>query len=197
MSIILPYKDLSEDRKIKYISPKGEFICSNQFHEQIAKSYLIGGDGYLGKLMNGADDSFFTNLSLEQCQKLRDWINEHQKNESFMYMWSDFMVSELKFDRTNTTPSDMYTSSRWPTTSCKIPFERFYNYYLMDEKIDYWGLGILEADENNNAILALEYLLEMNFITASEFRKNQDLYEEIKTLKRSFPNTEDRIKFFK
>ena len=196
MSIILPYKNLKEDENIKFISPKGEFLRDSSIHEDIAVSYLIGGRENVRNFMSGSD-IFARNLSSEQCQKLRNWINERINRDAYRYMWADFMVTELKFDRTNTTQSDMYECSKWPTTACSVPFERFYNYYLMDESVDFIGLGVLKADETNEALIGLDYLLETKIITASEFKKNQDLFEEIKILKRSFPQKEDRIKFFK
>ncbi len=194
MAIILPYKDYSENQSIKFIAPDGKSIITSDIHEEYACSYLMRGYGNLDLFRSGKNDSFFTNLTSEQCDQLRKWIGEKAKISDITYMYSDFLISKCGYDMVNSSYSTIYQQRKNITTANPLLVERFYNYFLMDEEIDILGIGTVDLEW---AQPALEYGASLKFVNAIQLRKNLDLLEELKELKKIEPNKEKRKQYFK
>ena len=135
MSIILPYKDLKNIEGAKFMLPNGELLITSSNHEEFAKSYLFWDEFHRKILLEGKHDDFFPNLSHEECEKLRKYYKDRVQQGSinpfaisqgiFNYLFTDFMVKELKVDMINPTQNDMYSNISNIKSGSPVIFKRF------------------------------------------------------------------------
>lgn len=148
MSIILPYDERLEHTSCAFITPYGDTLIINGKHEPFARTYCLGPDyDYLTGARIGpiqshivfllakdeyerqvhSVDAFSTSkLCMKDLEKLKVWLNTHNGNNTY----SDFLVYALSFDKVEKKVKKLITST------AVDPHIRFFNYYLMDWRIE-------------------------------------------------------------
>lgn len=156
MSKIIPYNDKVGYSDGGFISPNGEIILVNH-HEIYANEYCYGKDyDFLRQIKYNRScydfedfkkDYNFTGsredidvfasskLTKEQLILLKKWLEKRERLTKGIL--SDFMTYVLKFDKIETVKRTAIT------TTSDEPYTRFYNYYLMDWKIDSYRPAII------------------------------------------------------
>ncbi len=158
-TLILPYNQELLRSDGGYFKPSGEIVFTNGTHERWARKYCEGdryeslkrlsmislGDAYLDEYWEvykkeknytgrrqDIDVYESRNLSAEEIKILK--IVEEQ-GISYRYMYSDFLVYILGWDKLETIMRECIT------TTCVTPYTRFYNYFLMGWRIDVFKPG--------------------------------------------------------
>ena len=149
MSILIPYDENIYKKNEAFIKPNGEILFTYGDHEPFAQQYCEGpyynilskikdGDpialdiyrkesGFDGNIED-IDEYSSSNLTKEQLEWYKYWLGV------YCYNWhvtpADFLVYMLQFDKVETIIRQCIT------TTCSNPHTRFWNYYLMDWRID-------------------------------------------------------------
>lgn len=152
MAKIIPYNKKIEDTFGAYVSPNGTIIIVDIDHEEYAK-YLV----YKTNFLNG-----------EEFKLLKLWINTNRFSE---YLFSDFMVYVLGYDK-------IITKGRKSiVTTSSFPYEKYYNYALLDYVIDTQVPKKYDEESNTFVPNSTDYYVLM-------FTKDKDIEEEIKLVKK-------------
>ena len=134
-TIILPYREDISKFGGGYIKPNGEIIYAYGKHQEVAKNYCEGSPSIIENPQSGIVFSyprFFefkrSQLTPEQFSLYQLWITSHEEIHDSLV--SDFLIRLLEFDKVE------YVDQCAITTTSSQPHIRFYNYYLMDWRID-------------------------------------------------------------
>ena len=181
MSIILPYDERLEQSGCAYITPYGDILQFKGKHEPFAKNYCLGPDydfltgakigpiqsnivfslakDEYGKQLQSIDVFSTSKLCVKDLEKLKVWLDNHNGNNTY----SDFLVYALSFDKVERKVNKLITST------AVDPHIRFFNYYLMEWRIE----------NPNDTILLNANSPEFEFQQSNfEFRSNDDVDAE-------------------
>ena len=149
MSTILPYDKRLEEEVGAFITPPGEILIIKGKHEIFAQHFCLGPDyDYLTGAKSGplqvsyipyldlknererqkwqVDAFSSSKLSVRELEKLKVWLNNHNSQNTY----SDFLVYALCYDKVERKVNKLITST------ATDPHIRFFNYYLMDWKVE-------------------------------------------------------------
>ena len=204
MSIIIPYEDKLYDNEGAFVDPNGKILFTYGNHLGFAMNYCLGNEyNYLNRLRYGKtyDPNAFedykrecnyqgrqedidvfssSQLKKEDLELLKKYLDDFVF--SWRYNYSDFLVLLLHFDKIETV------MRRCITTTDSQPHVRFYNYLLMDWRIDYQTPMRYNYEKNK-----FEWDEKLDWIVSEEDKEFEEEIEEIK----SRVLTKDRHLFFK
>ena len=212
MSIVIPYDPDLEHLLGAFISPGGEIIRCANMHETSARKYC---DGELFNMLSkfiyyekrpnipvpfdyGTRDMWFDVLKRDyNYQGTKEEIDEYSsspltseqlklyKKFIIQYMkygtiWSDFLVQVLAYDKVETQ------LHKTISTTSPNPYNRFYNYCLMD-----WNIL---------SMYALKYNEELGIFVVDDSRcftdEDRETFEEIERIQEEV-DLKDRHYYFK
>lgn len=204
MAIIIPYEEKLYTNEGAFIDPNGNILFTYGRHLGFATNYCLGRKyDYLLRLRYGNtyDPNAFEDYKREQNYQGRQedidiYSSSQLKNEQLellklylddfyfarQYDFSDFLVFLLHFDKVETV------IRRCITTTDSQPHIRFYNYYLMDWRIDHQA-----PMKFNSETSTFEYDEKDDWVVSQD---DKEAEEEIKEIK-SRVLIKDRPLFFK
>ena len=189
MSAIIPYyEDLGVTGA--FISPDGEILrLKNNEHEEFAEEYCNGHDYkfYTGarvgppapilkdlmaekEVLNakeGIDIFRSSQLTKSQLAKYKWWLEHYEPKQKGHHV--DFLVYLLAYDKVERIVHDVIT------TTAAEPHVRFFNYYLMDWKINVEKRLIYDYHKDEYRFVEGKYL-----VTDDADREAEEEIEEIK-----------------
>lgn len=189
MSIIIPYhEELAKDGA--FIRPDGKILrLKDNKHQEFAEEYCNGHDFqiYTGArygppmpvlkniaaeqevllAKDGVDIFRSSNLTKSQLEEYRFWLEKYGKSHQNFYV--DFLVSVLAFDKVERLVHDVIT------TTAAEPHVRFFNYYLMNWKIDIEPRLVYNPEKDSFEFQKNHYYLNDDYD-----REAEDEIEEIK-----------------
>lgn len=199
MSQILPYDGRICIRGGGYITPYNSFISAYGKHEKAAENYCCG------EIIEKPESGLFlypkqpifreSQLTHDQYQKLLLW--KRLKGTNYDTFWSDFLVFCLGFDKVGysvlkTLHEDEtveYFSRETITTTADHPHIRFFNYYLMDWRIDILAKEIYNPEKD-------QFEVDPNLSCLEDYA-DMEASQEIDEIKQYVKKKEDRPMFFK
>ena len=168
MSEIIPFNNELYNKCGAFISPFGKIYFVDKDHELFCEEYL-------SFIKNNNNPIFLKQLELYELWRLY-YKKYNQKS------LSDFFVMVLSFDKIEKLVFNTIT------TSNNQPHLRFFNYYLMDWKINYYPKMIYNSNTKS-----FEEITSIPFITSS---KDNEYASEIEDIKKRVLK-ENRPLFFK
>ena len=197
MSRILPYQEKICLNGGSFITPYGTIIPAYGKHEKIAKNYCEG--EMIEKPESGLEFLYpkpllyrESQLTHQQVQDLMLWrrVNSNEYDE----FWSDFLVFCLGFDKAGmnkekVSDDEQYIDIPTITSASNTPHIRFYNYYLMDWRIDILPKEIYHPETD-------QFRVE-NKLGYLDNYADMEAADEIEHVKQFVKKKEDRPLFFK
>ena len=185
MSVIIPYEEKLKTGSGAFIDPNGKILFTNGEHLAFATRYCYGCSqesliNYNDEELNQYLDNFSC-LNKKQLELLKIFLKDYQYSRTSIDI-CDFLVFVLQFDKVETIVRECIT------TTSKEPHLRFYNYYLMD-----WRIDARPPIIYNQEAKKFEEDLLYSYIQSS---KDLEAEEEIKKIK-SKTLIKDRPLFFK
>ena len=163
MNFIIPYEDSIAKGDGAFITPNNEIILTSS-HEIFSYEYCNG----LGSYLSGKSDESKSKLTKEQLELYKLWLESNKHTEN---MDSDFMVYVLGVDKIVTIRKRTILT----TTDC--PHIKYYNYYLMD-----WRIEETRKKVYNEATGIFEFRNSNLWINSSgEDRRVKEELDEIKS----------------
>jgi hypothetical protein len=155
MSIIIPYDKKLETNDGAFIEPNGKIIYTYGEHLRYAMDYC-----------NGKNESA-PRMTKEELELYERYLDDFSFSRRYDY--SDFLVLLLHFDKVETI------MKKCITTSDLEPHVRFYNYYLMDWRVD--NQLPMRYDYESDRFVKCGSL---DMVTSQEEREAEDSIENIK-----------------
>lgn len=149
MNLILPYEEKLYRSRGAFITPAGKILYVNKLHEDFAKNYCLN------------------NLNKKELFYLKKWL---ETKDGVSCCYTDFLTLMLSFDKVESIIKKVIT-----TTSI-VPHVRFYNYFLMNWRIDTYVR--LHYDQDKDAI---NPVYENEFFSHSLDREKEEEILEIKS----------------
>jgi hypothetical protein len=192
MAIILPYEDKLDMNDGAFIDPSGNILFTYGNHLDFAKNYCFGSEfdylSYAGSnneeenhIKEDSMDIFsLSKLNKKQLKLLKLYLNDY--HFLLQHDLTDFLVLLLRFDKIEKL------TKRYITTTNAQPHIRFYNYYLME-----WRIENQKPIKYNSDTKQFESDENFDWLVSKEDMEAEGEIEEIKTrvLKK------DRPLFFK
>ena len=190
MDFIIPYEEKLYTNDGTFIDPDGNILFTFENHLGFATHYCCGEEyDYLSRLryanpyfasQKNIDIFSCTQLNKEQLELLKIYLKNFELSNQ--YAFSDFLVYFLHFDKVETS------IRRCITTTNSQPHIRFYNYYLMD-----WRIEQHSPLKYNSETFEFECDKKYDWLASQEDKEAEEEIREIK----SRVLIKDRYLFFK
>ena len=162
MSFIVPYENTIVTSDGAFITPNNKIILVDS-HEIFSYEYCNGPNSFL----LGNSDMSKSKLTKEQLELYKLWLKSTKNPKS---IHSDFMIYVLGFDKIQTI------MKRTIITTTNHPYIKYYNYYLMD-----WRIEQMRKKRYNKEIGNFEFETFNEWINTCD--KDREIKEELDEIK--------------